>query len=54
MKKFTLSFTLDQLQLLNSAIIELPFKISAPLISHINKEIQNQIEEEEKLKTTSN
>lgn len=42
MEKVTVSFTPQQLQILNDALIELPFKIAAPMIDHINKEIQSQ------------
>lgn len=37
---FNISFTNDQLQTLNDALIELPFKKAQPLIQHINAEIQ--------------
>ena len=40
-----IDFTNEQLQILNEAIIELPFKIAAPLIKHINTEIQNNFNE---------
>ena len=33
-------FSQEQLAVLNKAIIELPFKEAAPLISHINEEIK--------------
>ena len=32
----------QQLQVLNAAIVELPYRISAPLINHINQQIQEQ------------
>jgi len=33
-----------QLKVLNDALIELPFKIAAPIINHINNEINKNIE----------
>jgi len=44
MKTFTLSFNEQQLQVLSAALIELPFKTSAPIIQHINTEIQKQFD----------
>jgi len=35
-----LEFTTEQLAILNEAIIQLPFKVAAPLIQHINSQIQ--------------
>lgn len=46
-KTIMISFTQDQLRVLDSALCELPYKIAAPLIAHINKEISNQQEGEE-------
>jgi hypothetical protein len=40
MKTFQFNFNEQQLKVLNDALIEMPFKISAPLIQHINSEIQ--------------
>ena len=37
-----LEFNEQQLQVLNAALVELPFRISAPLINHINHQIQEQ------------
>ena len=37
-----LEFNEQQLQVLNAALVELPFRISAPLINHINQQIQEQ------------
>lgn len=42
MEKLTISFTPQQLQILNDALIELPFKLAAPMINHINKELEAQ------------
>lgn len=44
MNTITLTFTQQQMQVLNSALMELPFKISAPVIQHINAEIQKQFD----------
>jgi 16S rRNA A1518/A1519 N6-dimethyltransferase RsmA/KsgA/DIM1 with predicted DNA glycosylase/AP lyase activity len=37
-----IEFNEQQLQVLNAAIIELPYRVSAPLIAHINQQIQEQ------------
>lgn len=37
-----IDFTNEQLKVLNDAIIQLPFYVAQPLISHINKEIQDR------------
>lgn len=37
-----LEFNEQQLSILNAALIELPFRVSAPLINHINQQIQEQ------------
>jgi len=44
MKIFTLNFNEQQLQVLSAALVELPFKTSAPIIQHINAEIQKQFD----------
>ena len=44
MNTITLTFTQQQMQVLNSALMELPFKTSAPVIQHINAEIQKQFD----------
>lgn len=44
MKNFDISFTQDQLKVLNDALIEMPFKVSAPIIQHINTQIQRQFD----------
>lgn len=38
----SISFSAEQLSILNDAIISLPFKIAAPLIAHINEQIKAQ------------
>ena len=35
-----LEFTNEQLAILNEALIQLPFKVAAPLIQRINQQIQ--------------
>jgi hypothetical protein len=42
MTTFTFTFTPQQLQVLNAALGEMPFRVAAPLIQHINEEIQRQ------------
>ncbi len=42
--KFILSFTKEQMAVLNSALVELPFKIAASLIQDINIQIQHQFD----------
>jgi hypothetical protein len=37
-----LEFSEQQLQILNTALVELPFRVSAPLINHINQQIAEQ------------
>jgi hypothetical protein len=37
-----LEFNEQQLQVLNAALVELPFRVSAPLINHINNQIAQQ------------
>lgn len=44
MNHITLTFTQQQLAVLNQALMELPFRVAMPLIQHINAEIQKQFE----------
>jgi hypothetical protein len=44
MNPVTITFTQDQLKVLNDALIELPFRIAAPLIQYINTQIQKQFD----------
>lgn len=37
-----IDFTIEQLSILDKAVQQLPYYIAAPLISHINKEIEKQ------------
>jgi hypothetical protein len=47
MKPITLSFTQEQLQVLNAALLEIPYRLAAPLISSINSQIQQQFNQRE-------
>lgn len=44
MKNITLTFTATQLSVLNTALVEMPYRIAAPLIQHINTQIQAQFD----------
>jgi hypothetical protein len=37
-----IEFNEQQLQVLNAALVELPFRIATPLIQHINQQIKEQ------------
>jgi hypothetical protein len=37
-----IEFNEQQLQVLSAALVELPFRVSAPLINHINNQIAQQ------------
>ena len=39
-----LIFTQEQLSIVNAALMEMPFKIAAPLINDINNQIQKQLD----------
>jgi hypothetical protein len=45
-KTFKIEFTQAQLQVLNDALGEMAFKLAAPLVMHINQEIQKQLQQE--------
>lgn len=47
MKTATLVFTQEQLQVLNAALLEVPYRLAAPLISSINNQIQRQFNQRE-------
>ena len=38
---FELKFTIDQLRVIDMALKEMPYKLAAPLIEDINKQIRN-------------
>jgi hypothetical protein len=37
-----IKFNEQQLSILNAALVELPYRMSAPLIAHINQQIKEQ------------
>lgn len=47
MKPVTLTFTQEQLQVLNTALGDVPYRVAAPLIANINSQIQRQFERED-------
>ena len=44
---YSINFTQEQLQVINAALGEIPFKHAAPLVQHINSEIQKCIASKE-------
>jgi hypothetical protein len=52
MKTVTLILTQEQLQILNAALLEVPYRIAAPLISNINSQIQRQLQREDDVAPT--
>lgn len=44
MDSFIIEFSKQQLEVLNSVLIEMPFKMASPLIEHINAQIRLQVE----------
>jgi hypothetical protein len=47
MKLITLTFTQEQLQVLNAALGDVPYRVAAPLIASINSQIQRQFDQRE-------
>ena len=47
MKTVTLTFTQEQLQVLNAALGDVPYRVAAPLIAGINSQIQQQFNRED-------
>jgi hypothetical protein len=45
--KFNLELTIEEIQVLDKALSELPFRIAAPLVALINQQIQMQIKKNE-------
>jgi len=43
----SLNFTQEELQVLNAAIGEIPYRVAAPLIASINSQIQRQFKRED-------
>jgi hypothetical protein len=39
-----IEFNEQQLQVLNLALVDLPYRVAAPLINHINAQIQKQFD----------
>ena len=46
----TLTFTMDQMAVLNEALLDLPFRKAAPLIQHINSEIQRAAQADQQMR----
>lgn len=44
MKKTQLLFTSDELNILNAALVEIPYRVAAPLIASINRQIQEEFD----------
>ena len=44
MKKINLSLNQEQLTVINAALMEVPYRVAAPLIQDINKQIQQQFD----------
>jgi hypothetical protein len=44
MNKTQLSFTADELKVLNAALVEAPYRLAAPLIASINRQIQEEFD----------
>ena len=47
MKTVSLTFTQEQLQVLNTSLLEVPYRLAAPLIASINSQIQQQFNQRE-------
>lgn len=41
----------QQLNILNAALIEMPYRLASPLINHINQQIQEQLNSESPTRT---
>jgi hypothetical protein len=39
---YKFEFSEQQMQVLNAAIVELPFKVAAPLVQDINRQLESQ------------
>ena len=51
--KYQLVLTQDALRILSDALIEMPFRVVAPLISDINSQIAAQIKEADDVSPTT-
>lgn len=49
MRDFTLQFTPEQLQIIDQALQNLPFRLAAPLLAEINRQIAQQQDEAAKI-----
>ena len=54
MENVVISFSKNELQILNTALLEVPYRLAAPLISSINSQIQQQFNQREEEQTGSN
>jgi hypothetical protein len=54
MNKITLEFNEQQLDILNVALMEIPYKLSAPIINNINLQIKSQIEKNQTAQENNN
>lgn len=48
-----IEFNEQQLSVLNTALVEIPYRIAAPLIAHINQQIQEQLKLESDGRTSN-
>jgi hypothetical protein len=46
METIKLVLTLQQMQVLNASLLEMPYRLAAPLIAEINTQIQQQEDED--------
>jgi len=46
-----IEFNEQQLGILNAALVEIPYRMAAPLIAHINQQIQEQLNSESPTQT---
>lgn len=44
MNNINITLSHEQLDILSKVIVELPYKVAAPMIEHINKEIQKNFD----------
>jgi hypothetical protein len=52
MTQHTIRLTDQELQVLNDALVNLPFKVAAPLIQNISQQLQQQFQAESKTDAT--
>jgi hypothetical protein len=46
-----IEFNEQQLSILNAALVEIPYRMAAPLIAHMNQQIQEQLNSESPTRT---